>query len=230
MGPQECAETWHTIRTGPREMSNRTPNAGGEGDEPQKPDDVAPQNVLYKDPNAAATAVKDSYDYWTGKITESSFALSLAVIGANWAVFGSVDRVLNNFWSELSIATVVTSLAISLLGAWKLGEMLRARAFYAEADRGRWRREFDENSGKETPWPFTKTIDGLGTFLRWTRTFLPVLGGVFFLLALFLDSSSHKQSSLDKVRASAATQQATLPSTPPYDKNREPRQSANQTP
>jgi hypothetical protein len=150
----------------------------------------APVNILYKDPNAAAEAVTESYNYWTGKLTESSFALSLAVIGANWAVFGSIDRVRSNLWSELSLATVLASLAIGLVGAWKLGGMLRKRAFYAEADRDRWQREFDVNSGKETPWPFTKTIDNLGTLLRWTRTFLPVAGGAFFVVALFCQADS----------------------------------------
>ena len=100
-------------------------------------------------------------------------------IGANWAVFGAVDRVLENIWSELSIVSVVVSLAIGLLGAWKLGGLLRQRVFYAEADRERWTREFDENSGKETPWPFTKEIDRWGAFLRLTKTLLPVLGGSF---------------------------------------------------
>ena len=84
-------------------MNSDTAEEKSKSNEPPTAGALGLVNVLYKDPNAAATAVKESYDYWTGKLTESSFALSLAVIGANWAVFGSVDRVLNNIWSELSI-------------------------------------------------------------------------------------------------------------------------------
>ena len=65
---------------------------------------------------------------------ETSFALSLAVIGANWAVFGSVSKLLSNIWAELSIATVILSLGISLIGYWYLGGQLRVRIAYAEQD------------------------------------------------------------------------------------------------
>jgi hypothetical protein len=132
------------------------------------------------------------------------------VIGANWAVFGSVDRVLKNIWSELSIVSVVVSLAIGLFGAWKLGGLLRQRLVYVEADRERWTREFDENCGKETPWPFTKEIDRWGAFLRLTKTLLPVFGGIFFLLALFLTPTSPEQtrSTSNNIHA-PPTQQAT---------------------
>jgi hypothetical protein len=71
-----------------------------------------PLTSLYSTPEAALSSIRDDYLYWTGKLTESSFALSLAVIGANWAVFGSVDKVLNNIWAELSIAAVILSLLL----------------------------------------------------------------------------------------------------------------------
>jgi hypothetical protein len=71
-----------------------------------------------------------------------------------------------------------------------LGGMLRKRAFYAEADPARWNREFAENSGKASPWPFTAGIDGWAATLRWTRTWLPVAGGAFFLLALLFQPAA----------------------------------------
>jgi hypothetical protein len=94
-------------------------------------------------------SIRDDFSYWTGKVTETSFALSLAVIGANWAVFGSVNKLLNNICAELSIAVVILSLGISLLGYWYLGGKLRERIAYAEQDAARWRGEFTENDGKE---------------------------------------------------------------------------------
>lgn len=40
--------------------------------------------------------VRTDFFYWTGKLTDSSFQLSLALIGANWAAFGSFAKIVNN--------------------------------------------------------------------------------------------------------------------------------------
>ncbi len=118
-------------------------------------------------------------------MTESSFALSLALIGANWAVFGSVDRLRSNIWAEMSIAAVILNLVISLIGNWWLGGLLRKRVEYAEQDATRWQKEFTENAGKSTPWPSTQTIDCLAIVFRFAKVFLPVIGGACFLVVLF---------------------------------------------
>jgi hypothetical protein len=144
----------------------------------------ASANTLYKDPQEGLKTLQEGYLYWTGKLTESSFALSLAVIGANWAVFGSVDRVLSNPWSEVSIAAVILSLVLNLFTDWKLGGMLRQRIAYAQEDPTRWEKEFKEASGTSIPWPSTARIDRWATALRVVRTFLPTVGGACFLIAL----------------------------------------------
>jgi len=141
-------------------------------------------STLYESPQDKAKSLHDDYLYWTGRLTESSFALSLAVIGANWAVFGSVDRVLSNPWSEASIAAVIVSLVINLFGSWKLGGKLRKRIEYAESDPGRWQKEFNEAAGKIAPWPSTANIDRWAKTLRFVRTFLPAIGGACFIFAL----------------------------------------------
>jgi hypothetical protein len=41
--------------------------------------------------------------------------LSYAVLGANWAVFGAVDKILTNLYSKLSVLVVVLSLGLSVL-------------------------------------------------------------------------------------------------------------------
>jgi hypothetical protein len=154
-----------------------TPAAGGQPaaqPQPQLP------TGLYKDPQAALQPILDGYSYWTGKLTESSFALSVAVIGASWAAFGSVDKVLTNIWAEVSIAAVILSLAVSLFGHWYLGGQLRKRIEYAEEDAARWQKEFSENTGKSTPWPSTQAIDNWAKLFRFGKMFLPVLGGRAF--------------------------------------------------
>jgi hypothetical protein len=188
--------------TFPSSSPQPTPTGGGQlGATPQ----LQPATGLYDSPQAALKLLQDDYLYWTGKLTESSFALSLAVIGANWAVFGSVDKVLNNIWAEMSIAVVILSLVISLIGYWSLGGLLRKRIVYAEQNAARWHEEFTENFGKSTPWPATKWIESLATGFRFLKTFLPVIGGVLFLIALFIPRTAQKNESHSRVIQPATT-------------------------
>ena len=150
---------------------------------------------LYDSPQAALQSIRDDYFYWTSKLTESSFALSLAVIGANWAVFGSADKVLNNICAEISIALVISSLVISLIANGWLGRLLRQRVDYAEGNMTRWQKEFNENAGQSTHWPSTKTIDNSAKFFRLAKIFLPVFGGAFFLIAFFTQPEAQKDES-----------------------------------
>jgi len=169
-----------------------TPTPDGQpGASPQ----VQPPTGLYETPREALKSIRDDYFYWTSKLTESSFALSLAVIGANWAVFGSVDKLLNNICAEISLASVILSLVISLLGNGWLGRLLRKRVEYAEQDVTRWEKEFAENIGKSTPWPSTRTIDCWAGVFRFAKIFLPAIGGAFFLIALFTQPKAQKNES-----------------------------------
>ncbi len=170
----------------------QTPIAGGQ---PGALPELHPATGLYGDPREALKSIHDGYSYWTGKLTESSFALSLAVIGANWAVFGSADKVLNNIGAKISIGLVILSLVIGLIGNWYLGGQLRKRIAYAEQDATRWRKEFTENAGKSTPWPSTQRIDSLAARFRFLKTFLPVIGGMVFLIAFFTQPKAQKDES-----------------------------------
>jgi len=161
-----------------------SPTGGGQPGASPRPHQ--PAAGLYDNPQAALQSIREDYFYWTGKLTESSFALSLAVIGANWAAFGSVDRLLNNIWAETSMAAVILSLVISLIGNWWLGGLLRKRVAYAEEDAAQWQKEFTENAGKSTHWPSTPTIDCSAAVFRFAKIFLPLIGGACFLIALFI--------------------------------------------
>jgi hypothetical protein len=159
-----------------------TPTAGGQ---PVPPPPEHQPTGLYDSAQAALKSIGEGYSYWTSKLTESSFALSLAIIGANWAVFGSFDKVRHNRWAGLSIAAVLLTLVISLIGHWYLGEALRKRIAYAEKDLARWEREFHENADKSTPWPSTKRIDNWAWIFRLAKMSLPLIGGALFVIAFF---------------------------------------------
>jgi hypothetical protein len=141
--------------------------------------------ALYADGQDALKAVRDDYFYWTGKLTETSVQLSYAILGANWAVFGSIDKILLNFWSKLSVLLIVLSLALGVLGAKAMGEKHLDRIKYAEDDPVRWKAEFAATAGTRDPWPFTSAIESLGIAMRAAKTWLPLLAGAFFFVALF---------------------------------------------
>jgi hypothetical protein len=77
---------------------------------------------LYDDPQEALKAVIADYQYWTGRLTDSSAQMSYAVIAANWVVFGSVPTILTSIWAKLSLLSVMLSLATSVIGTWLLCE------------------------------------------------------------------------------------------------------------
>ena len=71
--------------------------------------------------------------------------MSYAVIAAHWMVFGSsVNGILGNVWSKLSLLMVILALAANIIGAWTLSESLRKSAEHGEADKARWQQEYDE--------------------------------------------------------------------------------------
>jgi hypothetical protein len=141
--------------------------------------------ALYASSDEALKAVKDDFLYWTGTLTDSSFELSLALIAANWAVFGSVQRILSNPRAKTSLGLIIATLAISLAGAKYVGELHDRRVKYAAQDVDRWEKECAAAYGTTSPWPFTIKIERLGRCLREVKTWLPLLAGILFLVALF---------------------------------------------
>lgn len=148
------------------------------------PADASTREILYASPAEALKAVCDEYLYWTGKLTDTSLQLSFAVIAANWAVFGSVNQILSSFWSKLSVGLVIVGLGFSLSGAKWMGELHETRIDYAETDPSRWKAEFKDNAGKGD-WPFTGKIVSLGRRMREAKTWIPLIAGLAFLVALF---------------------------------------------
>lgn len=153
-------------------------------DGPRKPQ--SRDTALYAGPAEGLKAVRNDFLYWTRRLTDTSFELSLALIGANWAAFGSVQKILTNGWARASLGLVIVSLALSLFGAKVMGELHRRRINYATGNSKRWEEEAAAALGRTDPWPFTKGIERLGRCLREAKTWLPLLAGALFLVALFI--------------------------------------------
>jgi hypothetical protein len=144
------------------------------------------QHGLYKNAWDAENSIKEDYQAWTGKLTDSSFQLSLGLIGANWAAFGgSVKTILSNSWAKSSLGLVIVSLALGLLGTKWMSESLRRRIDYADEDCTRWEKEWEASVGGVSPWPYSQGIDRLGRWLREAKAWLPIVAGALFLIGLF---------------------------------------------
>jgi hypothetical protein len=141
---------------------------------------------LFDTAHGALGAIREDFHYWTGRLTDTSLQLSYAVIAANWAVFGSVERIGNEPLAKLSVACVVVSLGLNVLGTKAMSELLRVRVEYAEGNPERWTDEFRRAGGCTDPWPYTSRIERLGRGLRELKTWLPILAGVLFFLALLM--------------------------------------------
>lgn len=131
------------------------------------------------------SALKEDYHYWTGRVTESSFQLSIGVIAANWAVFPSVSSALNSRWALISIGFAVGGLFANLIGAAWLGELHRRRIDYAENKRVEWGKEFQNSKGdSKKPWPYTVLIQRVARVFRHLKWMFPVAAGVFLGIAV----------------------------------------------
>jgi hypothetical protein len=147
------------------------------GNEPSKKADATEDDRLYKSPGEALKKVTSEYEYWSGKLTETSLQMCYALIGANWVVFGSLNGILNNAWAKMSMLMVILALGANIVGAWLLSESLRKRVEYGEGHKEIWKKEYDEYLGAEkSAWPFTDGIQDTGRTMR-------IIKGVFTLLA-----------------------------------------------
>jgi hypothetical protein len=132
---------------------------------------------LYATPEDALKKVASEFEYWTGKLTETSLQMCYALIGANWAIFGSVNGILKNDWAKWSLVMVLLALASNVIGAWILSESLRKRVAYGEGNADQWKKEYEEAVAKDVAWPFTDAIQNAGKYMRWIKAAFTLASG-----------------------------------------------------
>jgi hypothetical protein len=136
-----------------------------------------PDTGLYSSPAEASKKVSSEYEYWSGKLTETSLHLCYAVIGANWVVFGSINGILDNNWAKMSLLMVILALASNIVGAWVLSWLLRKRVIYSEDKKAEWIKEFNQFVGIRSTWPFTDSIDAVGLWMRRIKAVFTLAAG-----------------------------------------------------
>lgn len=144
--------------------------------------ELSKKTGLYSTPEEALKKVSSEFEYWTGKLTETSLQMCYAVIGANWVVFGSVGGILQSDWAKSSLLLVVVALGSNVIGAWMLSESLRKRVEYGEGNATKWTEEFEDAAGKDLPWPFTERIQNIGKYMRWIKAASALASGVCFIV------------------------------------------------
>lgn len=140
----------------------------------------------YESPEKALKYVGDEFNYWSGKLTDSSVQLCYALIGANWVVFKSVADIQKSRCAEWSLTVVMLTLALNVITSWLASENMRLRYEYAECDTDRWEKEFHAEKGKRSAWPFTAFGERLGKATRLIKFLLPLVSGFLLIIGAWL--------------------------------------------
>jgi hypothetical protein len=141
---------------------------------------------LYASPEEALKKLSSEFEYWSGKLTETSLQMCYALIGANWVVFGSINGILRSSYAQWSLVLVLLALGSNVVGAWILSESLRKRIGYGEGDPGRWSREYQSATGKDVAWPFTDAIQNTGTNMRRIKAAFTLASGICLIVGAIL--------------------------------------------
>jgi hypothetical protein len=143
---------------------------------------------VHETPQKALEAVGSEFNYWSGKLTDSSLQMCYALIGANWVVYGSIGLILQSPWAKLSLLMVILTLAINVIGAWYLSESIRKRFEWAEGHGPQWETDFNAAAGARTAFPFTDAHEKAGFWLRQVKGLLPLVSGAFLIIGAVIKS------------------------------------------
>jgi len=146
---------------------------------------MAIDNLFWEDSKKAAKGVEAALGRWSARLTEDSFTLSVAVIGANWALCGNAEVFSRNLASKISVLLIFFMLALHLFGSWIVCELFRRQMRLAEKDVEAWEKSFHATqcADQSMPWPFTKTSRFFIIWLRRVKAILPLAAGVAFIFA-----------------------------------------------
>lgn len=141
---------------------------------------------VHESPRKALEKVGSEFEYWSGKLTETSLQMCYALIGANWVVFGSVGKILQNNWAKMSLLMVMLTLACNIVASWSLTESLRKRFEWAEGHSREWDRDFENAKGVRTPFPFTGFRENMGFCVRQIKGLFPLIAAILLVIGAII--------------------------------------------
>ena len=138
----------------------------------------------------AAAELITGFNDWSANISLYGMHMAYAVIAANWAVYGNAQTILSNPWAKYSVAIVILFLGLNLFCTWLMTNSYAERCDYADDDKNRWANEFKNEDAKSSAWPYSKYIENLGDFIRFIKVWVPIVGGIVFILGLFFGAQA----------------------------------------
>ncbi len=148
-----------------------------------------PSKHEFNNSGEALKKLQKDYEDWCSILTAHSIQAAYAIIAGNWVVHRSTDAILKNSWAKWSLIVVFVFLGFNLFCDYLMASRYYNRCLDAEGNSGGWQEEFNKkNQGKDTPWPYTKSIQNLGKGTRWLKVWAPIIGALLLVLSFFLGS------------------------------------------
>jgi hypothetical protein len=142
----------------------------------------------FNNPGEAVKELQEGFNDWSAILTKHSIETALAVIAANWAVYGDVKAILDNSWSKWSLAVAVGFLGINLVLTGSITFLYNRQRRHADTDKEKWKDEY-EKAGEElksVPWPYTDKIQCMGSILRFLKVVIPMIAATLFIVSIFV--------------------------------------------
>jgi len=133
----------------------------------------------------ASRELYEGFNAWTKSLSDYGLHAAYALIAANWAVHPGAKEILSNPHARCSMAVAVGYLGVHLLAVGLMALLYKFRAKYADHDKTRWERQFEENRDAPSPWPYTQLIQMLGGFIQFLNVLGPLASGALLIESMF---------------------------------------------
>ena len=148
-------------------------------------DDVV-QARRFQEPGDATRELFEGFNDWSSSLKSYGLQAAYALIAANWAMHGVTDTILSNSWAKWSMVIAVGYIGIHLALAGWMTCLCRRRCTYADADKRRWRIEYNVYETQGSPWPYTQWIQWLGGSIRFLHVVGPLTSGALLIASMFV--------------------------------------------
>ena len=140
---------------------------------------------VYDSAEDALKELFESFNYWSSQVTATSVQMCYALIGANWVIFTSVGKILQNAWAIASLTTVMLALALNMVSSLGFAEWMRRRFDRADKNRSAWEVEYEREKNKHSVWPYSESVERASIVFRYAKVLLPLASGLLLIIGAF---------------------------------------------
>lgn len=150
----------------------------------ESPEKAHGADARFKDAGAGAMAVQDGFDRWTSLLSDRSLHASYAVIAATWAIFGTADRLLGNYWALWAVLLGVIYIGLSLTVNFWVVFLYWLQLKYSQKNPQKWEKEYQNSGNPESHWPYTKKMDSVPMPYNIIKIVVPGLAIICLIVAI----------------------------------------------